>query len=179
MTMCGPSAKKKRVAPYAKDVQTLVISKRSQDLRRVTVFLVFVVVVLAGWIIYLSADLPVDYRTQGWVVAWVGYDIAMMVALMVCAWSIHARRQLAIPASLISATLLLTDAWFDMATARSGRDFVTAIVMAILAEIPLATLLILLSRRLIRATLVNAQRHAGLEVFEVSLRRTPLAIFDD
>jgi hypothetical protein len=71
--------------------------------------------------------------------------------------------------------MLVIDAWFDMATARSGRDFITAVATAVFAELPLAAVLFYLARRFIRATMVNAQRLAGVEVTVVSLIRAPLA----
>ncbi len=147
----------------------------TRRVRLLIALVVAAVVVLLAWIPYLAYELPVDYRTQGWVLAWVGYDIAMLVVLAVCAWSLWRHRQLAIPAALVGGTMLIIDAWFDMATARSGSDFITAVATAVFAEIPLAAVLFYLARRFIRATMLNAQRAAGVEITVVSLRRAPLA----
>ncbi len=147
----------------------------TRRVRTLIALIVVAVAVLLVWIPYLAYALPVDYRTQGWVLAWVGYDLAMLFVLSVCAWALWRHRQLAIPAALVGATMLVIDAWFDMATARSGRDFLTAVATAVFAEIPLAVVLFYLARRFIRATIVNAQRMAGVEVTVVSLRRAPLA----
>ncbi|MBU6495222.1 MAG: hypothetical protein KGR42_02230 [Acidobacteria bacterium] len=146
--------------------------------RRVRLLIALIVAsvgVLVAWIPYLAYNLPVDYRTQGWVLAWVGYDVAMLAVLAVCAWALWRHRQVAIPAALVGATMLVIDAWFDMATARSGSDFITAVATAVFAELPLAAVLFYLARRFIRATMANAQRLAGVEVTVVSLIRAPLA----
>jgi hypothetical protein len=40
-----------------------------------------------------------------------------------------------------TAALLLVDAWFDVTTAATSQDLTSAIVLAVLAELPMATLL--------------------------------------
>lgn len=140
--------------------------------------LVFVPVVLLGWIIYLLTDLPVSYRAQNWDIAWLGYDLAMLMSLSTTAWAFWNRRQLAIPAAIISATFLVVDAWFDVVTSQRGFDLEAALVSALVMELPLAAYLIHFSRRAIRYSILNAQLHAGVEVVTISLVRTPLALFD-
>ncbi len=135
-------------------------------------------IALLGWMIYLAADLPVSYRAQNWDVAWFGFDLGMLASLCATAWAFWYRRQLAIPAAVISATFLVIDAWFDIVTAQRGFDLDAALVSAFLIELPLAGYLIHFSRRAIRTSIRNAQVHAGVEVVSVSLVRTPLALFE-
>jgi len=142
--------------------------------------LIVATVALMAWIGYLVLDLPVSYRAQNWDVAWIGFDSGMLVSLAATAWALWYRRQLAIPAAIVSATLLLVDAWFDVITSRVGFDRDAALLSAFLVELPLAIYLVLFSRRAIRFSILNAQRNAGMDVdvLSVSLIRTPLAYFE-
>jgi len=133
--------------------------------------------VLAGWMIYLMVDLPVSYRAQNWDLAWIGFDGAMLTTLSATTWSIWKRRQLAIPASMVSATFLIIDSWFDVTTSQAGIDFKLALLSALLVEIPLALLLFRFSRSSIKQSLISAHKHAGIEVVSVSLYKNPLTIF--
>jgi hypothetical protein len=140
--------------------------------------LIFVTLALVAWIVYLVLDLPVSYRAQNWDVAWIGFDFGMLVSLAATAWSLWNRRQLAIPAAIISTTMLVIDAWFDVVTSHVGFDRDAALLSACVIELPLAIYLIHFSRRAIRFSIINAQRHAGTQVISLSLIRTPLAYFD-
>ena len=40
----------------------------------------------------------------------------------------------------VAGTALLCDAWFDLVTARPGREFYSALLFALVAELPLAAL---------------------------------------
>jgi hypothetical protein len=140
--------------------------------------LIFATVALMGWMIYLLLDLPVSYRAQNWDVAWIGFDSGMLLSLSTTAWSLWHRRQLAIPAAIISATFLVVDAWFDVVTSQVGFDLDAALLSALVVELPMAFFLIHFSRRAIRSSISNAQSRAGVQVVSVSLIRTPLALFD-
>ncbi len=134
--------------------------------------------VLAGWMIYLMVDLPTSYRAENWDVAWIGFDAAMLTTLSATTWAIWRRRQLAIPAAMVSSTFLVIDSWFDVTTSQSGVDFKLALATAFFVELPLAFLLVGFSRRSIRQSLTNAHKRAGIEVISLSLRKTHLSIFD-
>jgi hypothetical protein len=142
-------------------------------------FLPLVALGLFGWMFYLAVALPNSYRAHNWDVAWIGFDAAMFFSIVITAWSIRKRRQLAIPAAMVSATFFVIDSWFDVTTSRPGFDFKIALATAVLGEIPLALLLLNFSRRSIRRSLLNAHRQAGIEIVSISLLRTPLAIFED
>jgi hypothetical protein len=134
--------------------------------------------VLAGWMFYLMVDLPTSYRAQNWDLAWIGFDAAMLTTLSTTTWAIWRTRQLAIPASMVSATFLIIDSWFDVTTSQSGIDFKLAVATAVFVELPLALLLVGFSRRSMRQSLINAHKRAGIEIVSLSLRKTHLAIFD-
>lgn len=133
-------------------------------------------IILLAWMIYLVIDLPVSYRAQNWDIAWIGFDFGMLVSLSATAWSLWNRRQLAIPAAIVSATLLVVDAWFDVVTSQAGFDLEMSLASAFLVELPLAFFLIHFSRRVIRASIANAQRSNGIESVTISLIRTPIAL---
>ena len=148
-------------------------------LRVTGILIVLASLVLAGWIFYLIIALPASYRAENWDVAWIGFDIAMLVCLATTAWAILKRRQLAIPGAMVSATFLVIDSWFDVITSQAGLDFKFALASALFVEIPSAIFLFGFGRRAIRNSLLNAHRHAGIEVVTVSLFKTRLMIFED
>jgi hypothetical protein len=70
--------------------------------------------VLIPWIGYLAASLPDRHVAGQWKAAWVGFDIVLVGFLAGTAWCAWRRRQLLVPAAIITATLLICDAWFDV-----------------------------------------------------------------
>jgi len=57
--------------------------------RRMIVLIVIATccVLLAAWTALLAATLPVQYRAGGWRGAWVGFDVALLVALAATGWA--------------------------------------------------------------------------------------------
>jgi uncharacterized membrane protein len=102
--------------------------------------------VLIPWTLVLAYRLPARHTSQHWDVAWVGFDIALAIALGATAWSIARRSAWAPSAAAVAATLLLCDAWFDVVLASGHEDRVEAVLEAALVEIPLAIFLVLLAR---------------------------------
>jgi len=102
--------------------------------------------VLIPWTLVLAYRLPAQHTSHHWDVAWVGFDIALAVALGATAWSIARRSAWAPSAAAVAATLLLCDAWFDVVLASGHEDQVEAVLEAALVEIPLAIFLVLLAR---------------------------------
>jgi hypothetical protein len=107
--------------------------------------------VLIPWIAYLAMSLPTRYVAAQWKVAWVGFDIALVVMLSWTAWNAWHRRQMLILSAIITATLLVCDAWFDVVLDWGRRQVAVSIATALLAELPLAGLLVRVAMRLIRA----------------------------
>jgi hypothetical protein len=97
--------------------------------------------VLCGWIIVLGLTLPRRYDAAHWNLAWVGFDVALLVGLAATAWAAWRRRVVIVLFGTITATLMLADAWFDVTTARSSDLWVSA-TQAVLIEIPFAVFLL-------------------------------------
>ena len=94
---------------------------------------------LVPWAIWLTTVLPSHEVAEHWDLAWGGLDLmlaALLLATAVSAW----RGGPFLQASAASAgTLLAVDAWFDLLTS-NGRDLAYAIVLAVVAELPLAVI---------------------------------------
>jgi hypothetical protein len=112
-------------------------------------------VALIGWIVDLSLSLPMHYLTQGWRLAWTGYDVAELMALAVTAYSALRDRWMLIPSCVVTATLLLCDAWFDVALSTGTSDFPISVATALLVEVPTAAVLGLVAWRLTRRSALD------------------------
>jgi hypothetical protein len=106
--------------------------------RWVGIFFVACFIGLIPWTVYLWQTLPVREVSPHYNLAWTGFDILLAIMLLATGASVNARsRYLPVFASS-SATLLVVDAWFDITTSPAGGDFFWALVMAAVAELPLA-----------------------------------------
>jgi hypothetical protein len=133
---------------------------------------------LIAWTVALALTLPRHYEAARWGALWVGFDIGLATSLAVTAWAAWRRRQLVIVAALVTATLLVTDVWFDVLTAGTRDDLLVSIVSALVGNIPLALLLIVVAYRLIMLTAHNARRLAGNEEVELPLHKLPIFAVD-
>jgi hypothetical protein len=80
------------------------------------------VVVLVCWTVYLALALPGNHDARHWDLAWVGFDTALIVMLGATAWAAWFRRQILVAAALVTGTLLVCDAWFDLTTSLGTAD---------------------------------------------------------
>ena len=145
--------------------------------RRRRLFLLGTIVcclVLAAWIGVLAVTLPAYYRAGGWRGAWVGFDVAELIAFGVTAWAAWRGRQILIISLLVLATLLLADAWFDVTLDVRTSGFMASLLSALLVEIPLAAIAIMGARRLLRITIARVRIHEGLSGPVPPLWRIPL-----
>ncbi len=108
-------------------------------------------VLLIPWATYLFVTLPPDYTANHWWVAWGGFDIALILALVGTAVAIVRRSAYVAMAATIAGTLLVCDVWFDVLTSRGTRDVAQAVVGAVLVEIPLAILCFWMAANFVRA----------------------------
>lgn len=101
---------------------------------------VFVVSALAlvPWTGYLFLTLPERHLVAHYDLAWGGFDIMLIVALLATAWGAFRRSRLLPVAASALATLLVCDAWFDTVMAAGPHHRLWAIAMAALVELPLA-----------------------------------------
>jgi hypothetical protein len=154
---------------------------RMASQRRRAILLVLVIVccaVLAAWIGVLAATLPRYYRAGDWRGAWVGFDIALLLAFAATGWAAWRRRQMLIICLVVLATLLCCDAWFDVVLDARTSGFEVSLLSAIVIELPLAAVAILGARRLVRITNAVMRRNLG-EVGPVPrLRDIPLTGVD-
>ncbi|MCU1656728.1 MAG: hypothetical protein JWO57_1384 [Pseudonocardiales bacterium] len=114
-----------------------------------------VVLGLVGWIVVLGLSLPSSASTREWRLVWIGFDVGELAALLVTLWAIYRSRQIAIPAALITGTLFICDAWFDVVLSWGTSGWWLSVVSAAFVELPLAAVLWLSARSLVHA-LINS-----------------------
>jgi hypothetical protein len=95
-------------------------------------------VVLVPWTIYLGLTLPAHADADHYDVAWVGFDAAMCIVLAGCGYCALRRSTALEIFAAVSATMLLVDAWFDLITASTRSEILSALLLALVAEVPLA-----------------------------------------
>jgi len=93
---------------------------------------------LTAWIVLLSRTLPSRYVVGHWDAAWVGFDVILLLSMAAvgsCVWWLPR----AVPvAALVTAVLLVCDAWFDVSTSAGTDDMTSSVVLAAGLELPLA-----------------------------------------
>jgi hypothetical protein len=129
---------------------------------------------LAGWIAILVLTLPAHYTSSDWRTVWVGLDIAELAGFAATGWAAWHQRQIVIFLMIITGTLLLCDAWFDVALDYGSSGFTASLVSALLAELPLAFLMFASARRLVRVTVQILMQLAGITGPAPALWRIPL-----
>jgi hypothetical protein len=88
------------------------------------------------WVVFLASTLPGSVRVH-YRLAWVGFDVGLVVILAVTAYlAWRARPKVALGAMAL-ATMLVVDAWFDVNTSAPGHPREIAIAMAVV-EVALA-----------------------------------------
>jgi hypothetical protein len=91
------------------------------------------------WTAYLAITLPDRPHAHNYRAAWVGFDIMLVVVLLLTAYVAWRGRPLVGLFAASAATMLVVDAWFDVTT--SNRSHVLgALLSAALVELPLAGL---------------------------------------
>jgi hypothetical protein len=124
--------------------------------RLVTAAAITCAVTLAAWIGWLAVSLPRHFRADGWQAAWIGFDGVLLLAFLATAWAAWRQRQVLIGCLIVLATLLCCDAWFDITLDWNSKGFLTSVLLAGLAELPLAAAAMIGARRLIRVTVSRA-----------------------
>ncbi|GAB2565455.1 hypothetical protein [Nocardia heshunensis] len=118
-------------------------------------------VFLVPWIAYLSVSLPSRREVNQWDIAWVGFDFALVGAIGMTAWYAWRRRQIFIPWAMITGTLLVCDAWFDIVLDWNTPELWFSVLSAGVGELPLAAALFFAARRLRQATVDRAWALTG------------------
>lgn len=162
----------RRLAAFNTDlVRDTDVSRRRR--RRTIDVLVVICVGLIPWIVLLGVTLPRRYVANHWALAWVGFDVALLSVLALTAWAAWRRRQVVIIGALVTGTMLVVDAWFDIVTDSTTRDLVISIITAVFGELPLAVLAFVLAFRLTRLTTHTARALTG-DGSDPPLRNVPL-----
>jgi hypothetical protein len=89
------------------------------------------------WIVYLGLTLPGRVRATHYDVAWIGFDCGMWSVLAALAFFALRRHPATGPVASIASAMLVIDAWFDVVTSH-GEEFFIALMLALVAELPLA-----------------------------------------
>jgi hypothetical protein len=94
---------------------------------------------LLPWAFWLSASLPASHHSAHWDLAWSGFDVGL--AACFCGTAVAAYRgAIGWAGALASATgtMLVVDAWFDVVLESHGSELGTALVEALVFELPVA-----------------------------------------
>jgi hypothetical protein len=129
---------------------------------------------LAGWIALLILTLPGHYTSQDWRTVWVGLDLAELAGFAATWWAAWHQRQVVIFLMIITGTLLVCDAWFDVTLDYGSRGFTASVISAVVVELPVAFLLFASARRLVRVTVQLVMQLAGVTGPTPALWRVPL-----
>lgn len=129
---------------------------------------------LAAWIAILILTLPGRYTAHDWPAVWVGLDIAELAGFAATAWAAWHQRQILIFLMIVTGTLLVCDAWFDVTLAYGSHGFTASLLTALLVELPLALLLFRAARRLVRVTIATMMQLSGVTGPVPPLWRIPL-----
>jgi hypothetical protein len=135
--------------------------KRTRRQRRLLIALTVVsAVVLLPWIGLLSVTLRETSSGGAWRIAWVGFDTALFLSFAVSGYFVWKRRQIAPVVMAVTATLVFTDAWFDLTLSWNTPEFTVAMLSALIIEIPLAFVLVFAATKMLRmnASMVRALR---------------------
>ncbi|MDX3225033.1 hypothetical protein [Streptomyces sp. ME19-01-6] len=144
--------------------------------RRVLRQLGLCVFVLVPWTVYLAVSLPEHYEARHWPMVWVGFDVMLLVTLVGAGVAVWLRRQALVPLSFVAATLLLCDAWFDVSLSWGKDDVWASAASAVLVELPLAVLLIMRARRVLKVSARLAWQRLGLAGEPPPLHKMPLFV---
>jgi hypothetical protein len=129
---------------------------------------------LAAWIAILLYTLPGHYTSHNWRTVWVGLDVAELAGFAATAWAAWHQRQVVIFLMIVTGTLLVCDAWFDLALDYGSSGFTMSLASALAAELPLALLLFAGARRLVRVTIQTVMQLSGITGTVPPLWRIPL-----
>jgi len=122
----------------------------------------------------LAVTLPSRFTAAEWGPAWVGFDVALLAAFAGTGWALWKRRQIVIGFLIVTATLLCCDAWFDCVLDWGTSAFWLSLASALLAELPVAGVLVLRARWLMRMTMRIVMAHTGHVGPVPTLWRIPL-----
>jgi hypothetical protein len=116
-----------------------VLADDAQAVRWVGPAFVLFSVIMVPWTIYLGYSLPARQDSPHYDIAWVGFDVLLLLVLAGTGYFALRRSAYLAIAAAAAATMLVVDAWFDIMTS-PRRQLPEAIILAMLIELPLAVL---------------------------------------
>ncbi|MBV9089299.1 MAG: hypothetical protein JO044_05230 [Mycobacteriaceae bacterium] len=151
----SPAQRRELIQRLERPLDELVPASMANRVRRTRLTLMVAGATgLIPWIVYLGFTLPESYVAHNWPATWVGFDsllVAFMAVTAVLGWL---RRQLVLLTAFTTGVLLICDAWFDVLTAGPGEMWESAST-ALLAELPLAVIMITSALRIVRLTAIR------------------------
>jgi hypothetical protein len=118
-----------------------------QVVRWVGIFFVACFVGLIPWTWYLAGTLPDRQVSSHYDAAWTGFDVMLAIVLLATGVCVLRRSRFLAVTAAAAASFLVIDAWFDIMTSPPGSQFVEALIMGVVAELPLAAACAWLSYR--------------------------------
>ena len=132
---------------------------------------------LVPWTIVLALTLPHQYDAHHWRLAWVGFDMLLLLGLGATAYLGWRGRQMVIGTSVATAVLLVCDAWFDISLDLGTPAVWMSLASAVFIELPLAALLIHRSHLLVTLTLRRLYEELGQPIPPGAAYKVPLLAF--
>jgi len=130
---------------------------------RITVVAVFAAigVALLPWTVWLSASLSPHHETNRWDLAWSGFDSGLALLFLATAVAAYRRSPWVGACAAATGTLLVTDAWFDIVLESHADELRFSILLAGVAELPMAAVCFWIAYRTERflAKVVDATLH--------------------
>jgi len=120
--------------------ETAIVPELRWMRRRALPVLTLVALFLLPWTVWLTVTLPSRHVADHWDAAWIGFDLAEVVAIGATAVGIYRRAVWVEVAASVAGTLLLADAWFDVLLSGGDEKLWIAVAEAAVAEVPLAVL---------------------------------------
>jgi hypothetical protein len=118
--------------------------------RWVMIFFIAAAIVLIPWIVLLFGDTSTQFGVaKHSQLVWGGFDCFLVLGFAVTAYRIATHSPRGAITAAATGTMLLVDAWFDILTARRPTAQLTAILMAVFAEIPCAMICFFVARRIV------------------------------
>lgn len=113
-------------------------------------FFIGAAVVLIPWIVVLFTASPQEgLVTKHGRLVWGGFDCFLVAGFAVTAYRIAKRSPRGAITAAATGTMLFVDAWFDVLTSHRTLDQLTAVLMALFAELPCGVICFYVARRIV------------------------------
>ena len=105
--------------------------------------------------------------------------VVVAMVLLATAWLGYKRRQIAVVGLIMSGTLMLIDAWFDVTFSWGTRGLGGAVLSAVIVEVPLGVLLISSALLIMRRSATLVAKLRGISGPSLSIWRQEFLIDRD